>query len=137
MRNSQAVGSSAAVTPCIVLPRGTVNPVAGSYFNFSVPEPTGVVGIIAPEESSLLELPPGGVVLRQSRRALCGDKTVEVSRSVYRADRYVLWVPLRAPRRALTPRSGTAPEAQAQSPAQEHGQGDGTTADPAMSGVAT
>jgi acyl-CoA reductase-like NAD-dependent aldehyde dehydrogenase len=33
---------------------GTVNPVAGSYFNFSVPEPTGVVGVIAPEESSLL-----------------------------------------------------------------------------------
>ena len=28
----------------------------GSYFNFSVPEPTGVVGVIAPEESSLLGL---------------------------------------------------------------------------------
>jgi acyl-CoA reductase-like NAD-dependent aldehyde dehydrogenase len=35
---------------------GTVNPVAGRYFNFSVPEPTGVVGIIAPEASSLLGL---------------------------------------------------------------------------------
>jgi acyl-CoA reductase-like NAD-dependent aldehyde dehydrogenase len=35
---------------------GTVNPVNGSYFNFSVPEPTGVVGLIAPEESSLLGL---------------------------------------------------------------------------------
>jgi acyl-CoA reductase-like NAD-dependent aldehyde dehydrogenase len=35
---------------------GTVNQVAGSYFNFSVPEPTGVVGIVAPEESSLLGL---------------------------------------------------------------------------------
>jgi acyl-CoA reductase-like NAD-dependent aldehyde dehydrogenase len=35
---------------------GTVNPVAGSYFNFSVPEPTGVVGVIAPEGSSLLGL---------------------------------------------------------------------------------
>ncbi len=35
---------------------GTVNPVAGSYFNFSVPEPTGVVGVIAPEASSLLGL---------------------------------------------------------------------------------
>jgi acyl-CoA reductase-like NAD-dependent aldehyde dehydrogenase len=35
---------------------GTVNPVAGPYFNFSVPEPTGVVGVIAPEESSLLGL---------------------------------------------------------------------------------
>jgi acyl-CoA reductase-like NAD-dependent aldehyde dehydrogenase len=35
---------------------GNVNPVAGSYFNFSIPEPTGVVGIVAPEESSLLGL---------------------------------------------------------------------------------
>lgn len=35
---------------------GTVNPVAGSYFNFSVPEPTGVVGVLAPEGSSLLGL---------------------------------------------------------------------------------
>jgi acyl-CoA reductase-like NAD-dependent aldehyde dehydrogenase len=35
---------------------GSVNPVAGSYFNFSVPEPTGVVGVIAPEGSSLLGL---------------------------------------------------------------------------------
>ncbi len=32
------------------------NPVAGPYFNFSVPEPTGVVAIIAPAESSLLGL---------------------------------------------------------------------------------
>ncbi|MDR2986387.1 MAG: aldehyde dehydrogenase family protein [Nocardiopsaceae bacterium] len=35
---------------------GAANPVAGPYFNFSVPEPTGVVGVIAPGESSLLGL---------------------------------------------------------------------------------
>jgi acyl-CoA reductase-like NAD-dependent aldehyde dehydrogenase len=35
---------------------GTVNPVSASYFDFSIPEPTGVVGIIAPESSSLLGL---------------------------------------------------------------------------------
>ncbi len=35
---------------------GTVNPVGASYFDFSIPEPTGVVGIIAPEASSLLGL---------------------------------------------------------------------------------
>jgi acyl-CoA reductase-like NAD-dependent aldehyde dehydrogenase len=35
---------------------GSVNPVNGSYFNFSVPEPTGVVGVIAPETSSLIGL---------------------------------------------------------------------------------
>ncbi len=34
--------------------RGTANPVAGPYFNFSLPEPTGVVAVIAPQESSLL-----------------------------------------------------------------------------------
>ena len=34
--------------------RGATNPVAGPYFNFSLPEPTGVVAVIAPEASSLL-----------------------------------------------------------------------------------
>jgi acyl-CoA reductase-like NAD-dependent aldehyde dehydrogenase len=33
---------------------GGANPVAGPYFNFSLPEPSGVVAIIAPQESSLL-----------------------------------------------------------------------------------
>ena len=33
---------------------GAANPVAGPYFNFSLPEPTGVVAVIAPEASSLL-----------------------------------------------------------------------------------
>ncbi|HSK89717.1 MAG TPA: aldehyde dehydrogenase family protein [Euzebyales bacterium] len=35
---------------------GSANPVAGPYFNFSVSEPTGVVGVIAPQMSSLLGL---------------------------------------------------------------------------------
>ncbi|HTY95874.1 MAG TPA: aldehyde dehydrogenase family protein, partial [Solirubrobacteraceae bacterium] len=35
---------------------GSSNPVAGPFFNFSVPEPTGVVGIVAPQRSSLLGL---------------------------------------------------------------------------------
>jgi len=35
---------------------GTVNPVASSYFDFSVPEPMGVVGIVAPETPDLLGL---------------------------------------------------------------------------------
>jgi acyl-CoA reductase-like NAD-dependent aldehyde dehydrogenase len=34
--------------------RGASNPVAGPYFNFSLPEPTGVVAVIAPGASSLL-----------------------------------------------------------------------------------
>ena len=35
---------------------GTTNPVAGPYFDISVPEPTGVVAAIAPQSSSLLGL---------------------------------------------------------------------------------
>jgi len=35
---------------------GNANPVAGPYFNISVPEPTGVVAIVAPQDSSLLGL---------------------------------------------------------------------------------
>src|SRR6476619_3468101 len=51
---------------------GGSNPVAGPYFNFTVPEPTGVVAVLAPEEPPLaaIELAdalatsdvPGGVV---------------------------------------------------------------------------
>jgi acyl-CoA reductase-like NAD-dependent aldehyde dehydrogenase len=35
---------------------GNTNPVAGPYFNLSTPEPTGVVAVLAPQESSLLGL---------------------------------------------------------------------------------
>ena len=35
---------------------GTVNPVAGPYFNFTVPEPTGVVGLVASPRPALLGL---------------------------------------------------------------------------------
>ena len=35
---------------------GSVNPVAAPYFNFTVTEPMGIVGVIAPEEAPLLGL---------------------------------------------------------------------------------
>ena len=35
---------------------GNANPVAGPYYNLSTPEPTGVVAVIAPQQSSLLGL---------------------------------------------------------------------------------
>jgi acyl-CoA reductase-like NAD-dependent aldehyde dehydrogenase len=35
---------------------GAANPVAAPYFNFSLPEPTGVVAVLAPQQSSLLGL---------------------------------------------------------------------------------
>jgi acyl-CoA reductase-like NAD-dependent aldehyde dehydrogenase len=53
---------------------GTVNPVAGSYFNFSVPEPTGVVGVIAPEDSSLL-----GLVSRLAPVIVSGNAAVVIA----------------------------------------------------------
>ncbi|HET7636508.1 MAG TPA: aldehyde dehydrogenase family protein [Candidatus Limnocylindria bacterium] len=53
---------------------GSVNPVNGPYFNFSVPEPTGVVGVIAPEESSLL-----GLVSRLAPVIVSGNAAVVVA----------------------------------------------------------
>ena len=44
------------------------------------------------EEAGLLEITAGTPVLRHSRRALCGEKVVEVSRTVYRADRFTMWI---------------------------------------------
>jgi acyl-CoA reductase-like NAD-dependent aldehyde dehydrogenase len=35
---------------------GTVNPVATSHFNFTIPEPTGVVAVLAPDEPALVAL---------------------------------------------------------------------------------
>ncbi|MDN5744994.1 MAG: aldehyde dehydrogenase family protein, partial [Nocardioidaceae bacterium] len=35
---------------------GNANPVAGPFFNHTAPEPTGVVGVLAPQRSSLLGL---------------------------------------------------------------------------------
>ena len=46
------------------------------------------------EEAQHLEVATGSPVLRHSRRAVSGEKVVEVSRSVYRADRFTLWVGL-------------------------------------------
>jgi acyl-CoA reductase-like NAD-dependent aldehyde dehydrogenase len=36
--------------------QGSANPVAGPYFDFTIPEPTGVVAVLAPQDSSLLGL---------------------------------------------------------------------------------
>jgi GntR family transcriptional regulator len=44
------------------------------------------------DEATHLEVAAGDPVLRHSRRALNGEKVVEVSRSVFRADKYTLWV---------------------------------------------
>lgn len=35
---------------------GGTNPVSGPYFNFTIPEPTGVVGVVAPSDQPLLGL---------------------------------------------------------------------------------
>lgn len=54
-----------------------------------------VVADVATEvEAGLLEIAPGAAVLRISRRAYCREFVCEVSRSVYRADQFTLWVPV-------------------------------------------
>ena len=65
-----------------------VNPVSSSHFNFTVLEPTGVVALLAPDDSSLLGLVSniapvivGGntaVVLASERRPLCAVSFAEV-----------------------------------------------------------
>jgi acyl-CoA reductase-like NAD-dependent aldehyde dehydrogenase len=50
---------------------GSANPVAGPYFNFSIPEPTGVVGIVAPSEPAL-----GGLVSRLAPAIVGGNAAV-------------------------------------------------------------
>ena len=52
---------------------GSVNPVAGPYYNFTVPEPTGVVGVVAPEEPSLL-----GFVSRIAPAIVGGNTVVAI-----------------------------------------------------------
>jgi len=59
----------AGLTDKLVQLVGTVNPVAGPYFSFSIPEPTGVVGVVAPDEPALL-----GLVLGLAP-VLCGGST--------------------------------------------------------------
>lgn len=69
----------------------SVNPVASSHFNFSVPEPMGVVGIIADEKTSLIGLVSaiipciaGGntcVVLASNSKPLCAVSFAEVINS--------------------------------------------------------
>jgi acyl-CoA reductase-like NAD-dependent aldehyde dehydrogenase len=50
---------------------GSSNPVAAPYFNFTIPEPSGVVGIVAPETSSLL-----GLVSRLAPPLVAGNAVV-------------------------------------------------------------
>jgi acyl-CoA reductase-like NAD-dependent aldehyde dehydrogenase len=50
---------------------GSANPVAAPYFNFTIPEPTGIVGVVAPETSSLL-----GLVSRLAPPLVSGNTVV-------------------------------------------------------------
>ena len=53
---------------------GGTNPVAGPYFNFTIPEPTGVVGILAPDEPAL-----EGLVSRVAPAIVGGNAAVVVA----------------------------------------------------------
>ena len=50
---------------------GATNPVAGPYFNFTIPEPTGMVGIVAPPDQPLL-----GLVSRLAPAIVSGNTAV-------------------------------------------------------------
>lgn len=60
------------------------------------------------EEGRHLGLGPGRAVLRVARRTFAGQTAYVYSRSSYRADRYSLWVPVRAPEPVVVPRARTA-----------------------------
>jgi acyl-CoA reductase-like NAD-dependent aldehyde dehydrogenase len=53
---------------------GSANPVAAPYFNFTIPEPTGVVGLVASEQSSLL-----GLVSRLAPPLVAGNAVVVIA----------------------------------------------------------
>jgi acyl-CoA reductase-like NAD-dependent aldehyde dehydrogenase len=53
---------------------GASNPVAGPYFNFTVPEPTGVVAVLAPDEPPL-----AGLVARIAPALVGGNAVVAVA----------------------------------------------------------
>ncbi len=53
---------------------GSANPVAGPYFNFTLPEPTGVVAVVAPEEPAL-----DGLVARLAPALVGGNAVVVVA----------------------------------------------------------
>ncbi len=53
---------------------GGTNPVAGPYFDFTIPEPTGVVGIVAPGDQSLL-----GLVSRLAPAMVGGNAAVVIA----------------------------------------------------------
>jgi acyl-CoA reductase-like NAD-dependent aldehyde dehydrogenase len=57
---------------------GSSNPVAGPYFNFTVPEPTGVVGIVAPAEPAL-----AGLVSRVAPAIVGGNVAVVVASQMH------------------------------------------------------
>ncbi len=78
----QAIAETGAAIDCIVhyagwadkfqQVLGSINPVAGNFFNFSCAEPIGVVGVVAPESSALLGL------VRALAPAVCAGNAVIV-----------------------------------------------------------
>jgi acyl-CoA reductase-like NAD-dependent aldehyde dehydrogenase len=57
---------------------GSANPVAGPYFNFTVPEPTGVVAILSPDEPAL-----DGLVSRLAPAVVGGNVVVAVASDLH------------------------------------------------------
>ena len=87
---------------------GSSNPVAGPYFDFTVPEPTGVVAVLAPPEPAL-----GGLVSRILPPLVGGNAVVAVASEAIRSRRWS-W-PRRSRRRTSRPARSTSSPASATS----------------------
>jgi len=57
---------------------GAVNPVSTSHFNFSIPEPTGVVAVLAPDAPSLLPL-----ICLAAPAVLTGNSVIAIASDKY------------------------------------------------------
>lgn len=104
-------------------------------------EDTLSAGDATDTEASLLGIGAARAVLRAERRTYSADGAIMFSRACYRADRYSVWVPLRAPRPALVPRrraaasgTGAAGGAAAPGPAPAGSDHDAATLAPSAAG---
>lgn len=59
--------------------------------------------LITGDNATVMQVPEGSAGLQITRRTFSDEQSVLFSRSLYRADRYTLWVPIAGPRKRLYP----------------------------------
>lgn len=80
------------------IPTSLYDALAGRGLRPTWAEDSIAADLATDEEAAMLEIQPGAPVLRIARRAIADDKYVEVSRAVFRADRFTCYVQYRDPR---------------------------------------